>query len=82
MISPSILPRVEQWDMLAVKVAGDIGAFVRITAFTAQREILGDGHAAVFFSDDMIDLEREEGNICRNLAILTAPNCPLPDELL
>ena len=61
MICPSILSRAEQWDVMALKIARDIWSFVRIAAFAAQREILRDGRAAVFFSDDMIDLKRKQG---------------------
>jgi len=42
---------------------GDIGPFVRIAAFAAQREIIGCCRAAVFFRNNMIDLKWEKGNL-------------------
>jgi hypothetical protein len=68
--------------VITLKIPCDIGSFVGVATFTAQREILSAGHAAVFFRDDMIDLKRKQGDISRNLTILTALPGPRPDELL
>ena len=37
---------------------------------------------AVFFSNDVIDLKRQQRYICWPLAILTTMLCALPDKLL
>jgi hypothetical protein len=65
----------------SIKIARDVRSFVGIAAFTTQSEIVSYGQAAVFFSDDVIDLKGEQGNLCRNLTILATLRGPLPDTL-
>ncbi len=51
-------------------------------ALAAQREILSYSRTAVFFSNDVIDLKRQQRHICWTLAILATMLCALPDKLL
>ena len=59
----------------------NVRAFVRVAALTAQCEIVSYSQTTMFFCDDVINLEGKQGNICRNLAILTSLRRPLPDKL-
>lgn len=57
-------------------------SLMRVASFTAQREILGCRRTAVFGSDDVINLKRQQRNVRWDLAILTMTLGTLPDMLL
>jgi hypothetical protein len=81
MVCPPICTRIEEPDVSSFEVPCDIRSLVRVAAFTAHRQIVSRGWATVFLSDDVVDLERKQGCIRRNLTILTPLCGPLLDKL-
>jgi hypothetical protein len=82
MVRPAIFAGIEQWDMTTLEVSRDVWSLMRVASFTAQREIFDCRRAAVFGSDDVINLKRQQRNIRWDLAILTTMLGTLPDMLL
>ena len=56
--------------MVSLKIPRDIRSFVRVASLAAQREILRGRRTTVLLGDDVIDLERKQRNVHRDLAVL------------
>jgi hypothetical protein len=61
--------------------AGDVRPLVSVAVEAGERQVASGGEAAVFPSDNVIDLERDAAEILVELAVFAAaPGAP-PDEL-
>ena len=84
MVCPIHFPRVKQRSSLIGQfVYGyDLGIFVIVTSLACQRKVVRIVASAVSAGSDMLDRVRLSRKLVRTPTILTAPTCPLPNQVL
>src|SRR5262245_32224826 len=75
---PGHPPRVKEPGELAAPgiEAGEVGALVVVAREAGQGQVAGNGLTAVLLGDNVVDLERQRGELLGEPAVLAAVACP------
>ncbi len=59
----------------------NVGAFAPVAVNTSQSQVLIRGRAAMLFSNNVVNLMRQQHVIIVNVTVFTASRSPFPDQL-